>query len=152
MADEAYQGWLGTTLRRCFGTQLDRFFDAVARHLDSPSANGDPERIGLILAALRAPDRRKAGKEFLEALGSGVGKRVALLGSIPASAEARAQAKESALARDRTLAAAIKHAFHLLPQERQFDFNRMEDSAETARRLALQAGEAALALLGDPER
>ena len=151
MADEAVQGWLGTTLKRCFGTRLDRFFEAVARHLETAAA-ADPERIGLIIEALRAPDRRHAGKQLLEALGISVSQRIAMLALGPASAPARARAKTSAIARDQTLAAAVKHAFHLLPQERQFDFNRMEESAENARRLALQAGQAARALLGDPER
>ena len=48
MADEAYQGWLGTTLQRATGTKLDRFCEAVARHLESALRDAS---IGLVSLA-----------------------------------------------------------------------------------------------------
>ena len=157
MADESYQGWLGTTLKRSTGHSLDRFFEAVARHLEKSTKQAatvdEPvaSRMALMIAALRSQDRAVAGKELLDDIGAGVRRRLTLLG--PSGTEAaRKQEEADAEAREKALKSAITKAFYLLSPERQFDLDRLVDAAESARRLAAQSTRAEHALLGDATR
>ncbi|HVQ14601.1 MAG TPA: CHAT domain-containing protein, partial [Vicinamibacterales bacterium] len=160
MSAEAYQGWLGKTLERANGTKLDRFCEAVARHLESALVTVDRtgltgegrlvgDRLKLLLTALRANPRTAAAKDFLNAVGFAVSRQITLL-EPGASAEAARIEASAAATREAAVKAAIQHAFHLLPTERQFDMRRMEEAADTARRLAAQADSAIRSLLGDP--
>lgn len=116
MADEAHQGWLGKTLERASGSKLDRFCEAVARHLDASveaaGRRGDQvgaavaDRLGRIVLALRAPSPRDGGSHVLEHLAEGVRRRIELMGP-GASAEARAAEKEAALLREALVQAAV---------------------------------------------
>jgi hypothetical protein len=169
MADEAYQAWLGTTLQRTTGANIDRFCEAVSRHLESTRQTGsvDEPRIALMIEALRAPSRETprtpdwngkrsttrygAASRLLDEVSAGVKRRLDLL-QPGARQEDDARERQAAADRDMALQAAIVHAFHLLPHERQYDLKRLEDSADTARRLARQSREAAIALLGSVEK
>jgi CHAT domain-containing protein/pimeloyl-ACP methyl ester carboxylesterase len=151
MADESYQGWLGTTLRRSSGTRLDRFCEAVARRLEAALAvdgHDVANRILFLIDALRASPRETLADLFLKDLGVGVRRRITLLepGTSPDLAKREADAAD---AREAIVKAAIQQSFHLLPRERQFDLQRMEEAADTARRLAAQSDAAIRALLGD---
>jgi pimeloyl-ACP methyl ester carboxylesterase len=159
MSAESYQGWLAKTLERSTGTKLDRFCEAVARHLKSVLVNGDrlgvdsqgkpvADRLRLLVAALRTTPRKRAAKKLLRAIGAAVSRQITLL-EPGSSAEAVRVEAAAAAAREASIKAAIQQAFHLLPPERQFDLGRMEEAADTARRLAAQADAANRALLGD---
>ena len=69
-ADEAYQRWLATTLKKkSTGTKLDRFVDAVARHLEAEveprsgrsteDTRAVNERLELVIGVLRAENRQR---------------------------------------------------------------------------------------------
>src|SRR5262245_9955679 len=62
MVAEAHQRWLGTTLNRVSGTKLDRFFEAVATHLEA-AVNTTRDRTPTIETAVR----ERCGR-FLNAL------------------------------------------------------------------------------------
>ena len=159
MSAEAYQGWLGKTVERANGTKLDRFCEAVARQLESALVSAGPDaaaegrlvtdRLRLLVTALRAKPRTAPARDFLHAVGFAVSNQVTLL-EPGASAEAARREASAAAAREAAVKAAIQQAFHLLPRERQFDLRRMEEAADTARRLAAQADSAIRTLLGDP--
>ena len=160
LSAEAYQGWLGKTLERANGTKLDRFCEAVARHLESTLVTVDRtgltgegrlvgDRLQLLLIALRATPRTAPAKDFLNAVGFAVSRQITLL-EPGAGAEAARIEASAAATREAAVKAAIQYAFHLLPRERQFDLRRMEEAADTARRLAAQADSAIRSLLGDP--
>jgi pimeloyl-ACP methyl ester carboxylesterase len=160
MAAEAYQGWLGKTLERANGTKLDRFCEAVARQIEAALVTVDrtgltgegrlvADRLRLLLTALRATKRIAPAKDFLNAVGFAVSRQITLL-EPGASAEAARLEASAAAVREAVVKAAIEHAFKLLPRERQFDLRRMEEAADTARRLAAQADSAIRTLLGDP--
>jgi CHAT domain-containing protein len=160
MADEAYQGWLGTTLQRVAGPKLDRFCEAVAQHLETMPAEAtdrvaeDPASdplLGLLIGLLRAKDRPEAGRGFLRVLDAGAALRLQLLE--PGTSEAdRVHEEKAARTRDKRVQAAVRKAVLLLPDERQFDLDRMHESAENARRLARLSAQATLAVLGDPQQ
>jgi hypothetical protein len=157
MSDEAYQGWLATTLQRSVGRRLDRFCEALAGHLDGARRASAPghetlrERLSLIVDALRAADRKAGGDVLLNALDAGVKRRLGLLGPQGTAAE-RDAAQKDAATRDAVVKTAVKKAIYLLSDERRFDFERMEDATESARRLADQSHRAKVALLGDLDR
>ena len=160
-SDEAYQGWLGSTIGKESGTKLDRFFEAMIRHLESDAIEpGDRtdadgvgtavrERLSLLIAALRATNRQEAGARFLAEVGDGLKARIQRL-QPGTSQDERDKARKIATARDRAVQAALLKTTRLLPEERQFDLKRTEEAAKNAERLARQADQAGRALVGDP--
>ena len=165
MADEATQGWLGTTLSRTEGARLDRFFETVARQLegrdDAPDTSHAPEsrrdlpdaaRLDLLIETLRSPPkaRKNNAKRFLVTVYKVVRRRIkSERPSADGDDASRLPSTESASSTDRLLSKAIKAALHLLPQERRLDLLRMEESRRSAELLAAQAEAALRALLGD---
>jgi CHAT domain-containing protein len=163
MALEAYQGWLGKTLQRAPTPELDRFLRAVERHLRPlVAAPAKPdERLNLIVDAVRkrtalnpsAPfeDRKPLGEAILKAVRDGISDRMVFRG--PKTLDAKRWKKEKKLARRRDLkvAEAICAAYHLLPEERQVDLQRMRDAARNAWRLAAKSRQAVRVLLGDTD-
>ena len=130
MADEAYQGWLGTTLQRASGHEAR----SVLRGRRAPPRGGGGrhphrdaiafapqcgERIALLLGALASRSaqqlatafagRRRRGRVATDRLGP----------SDRRPAEEHAREEGGARARRRPCATAIKQAFYLLPRERQ---------------------------------
>jgi hypothetical protein len=149
MADESIQGWLGTTLQRGSGPRFRRFYDAVARRLESCVAQSkDPPRLRRLIKALRSPHGAEQGAALLKEIGDGVKQRLDLLAKSPSNRAERLQARNVARDRDQRLAQAIQAELGLLPVERRFDLDRLKESAEAARRLARQARQAALTLFG----
>ncbi len=146
MADEATQGWLGTTLQRASGAAFRRFCEAVARRLEQASAK-DSVRMQLLIATLRSQDHIAKGKSLLAEVGHGITARLDLLAA-NAPLNQRQIAAAAARECDKLLEEAIRAEFRLLPAERRFDFERLKDSVETARRLAKQSRQAAMTLLG----
>ncbi len=149
MADEAYQGWLGTTLQRDSGPGFDQFREVVARRFEELRRAMDNDyRSPQILAALRAPDAVVAGGELLKQIGQSVKHRLELF---TASSVTRGQLQnEVRLARvpDRWLQQAMEESIRLLPQERRINLDRLSESVDSAKRLARQARHAAVTLLG----
>lgn len=148
MADEASQGWLGTTLKRTSGAQFERFRAAVATILErAPLASGG--RAQLLRSALRSNRPIDAGQTIHDSIEKGIRRRLQLLGEGPSQAQALASATEQARELDAALSEAIRSSLPALAQERQFDLERLEESRDLARRLARQARQAASMLLGD---
>jgi hypothetical protein len=156
LAEESYQGWLGSTLEGATGTRLDRFFEAMIRSLENEVIDSDdlgaPDpiraRLAHLVTALQAADRRAAGKSFLAEVGAGQKERIELLRPGTRQDE-RDLATMSAISRDEVVHTAITKATRLLPEERRFDLKRMEEAAKNAKRLARQADQALRALIGD---
>ncbi|MCZ7640241.1 MAG: clostripain-related cysteine peptidase [Verrucomicrobia bacterium] len=153
MADEAVQGWLGTTLQRVSARHLQRFREAVARRLEGQiEESADPERLALLVEVLRGAASVELGQRLLAVVGEGVRERLlALTASAsrpPVTREQRRQARDRARDRDARLGQAVAAELRWLPAERRFDLERLNEAAETARRLARQARQAALILLG----
>jgi hypothetical protein len=154
MADEAVQGWLGTTLQRVSGGHLQRFREAVARRLEAQvEASTDPERLAFLVEVLRGAAPVVQGERLLAVVGEGVRERLlALMATAsnhpPLTRAERLQARDRAQDRDGRLGKAVAAELRWLPAERRFDLERLNEAAETARRLARQARQAALILLG----
>ena len=95
------------------------------------------QRLALLLARGPTADHKQQRQRLLDDVGAGVARRLDLLG--PERAEETLASRRRRTSRDTAVQTAIKQALHLLPRERQFDLKRMEDSADTARRLANQS-------------
>jgi CHAT domain-containing protein len=158
-ADEAYQGWLGSTIAKASGNRLDRFFEAVIRNLENDAVGVGAvdevgiavnERLSLLIAALRAVDRKTAGEHFLTEVSAGLKARIQQL-QPGARSEVRERAAKIAVSCDRAVMEAVNKSTRLLPEERRFDLKRMEEAARNAERLARQADQAGRALMGDGE-
>lgn len=148
MADEAFQGWLGTTLKRSSGAQFDRFRMSVATVLERAPAGCGP-RLRVMLDALRSTDPVSGGKKVHGEIESGIRERLGSLRSGKAGARKPVDAHEQVRACDEALADAIHRSLSALGTERQFDLERLKESRDLARRLARQARQAAAMLLGD---
>ena len=153
MADEAVQGWLGTTLQRVSGRHLQRFREVVARRLEGQiEESADPERLRLLVQVLRGAASIEQGRRLLAVVGEGVRERLLALTASgsrpPVTQQERGQARDRARDRDKRLGKAVAAELRWLPAERRFDLERLNEAAETARRLARQARQAALILLG----
>lgn len=148
MADEAFQGWLGTTLKRVSGAQFDRFRMSVATVLERAPATCGP-RLRVVLQALRSSEPAAAGATVHHEIDVGIRNRLKLLGAGPSGTRKFTQANTQARLCDETLADAIQSSLSALGTERQFDLERLKESRELARRLARQARQAAAMLLGD---
>ncbi len=146
MTDEATQGWLGTTLQRASGAAFRRFCSAVARRLERVKSK-NPARMQLLIKLLRSEDQVASGGTLLKELGHGITARLDLLAA-NAPLNTRQLAAAAARDSDKLLEEAIRVEFLLLPAERRFDFERLKDSVDTARRLAKQSRQSAMTLLG----
>jgi CHAT domain-containing protein len=159
LADGASELWLARTLSKKAGTKLDRFCEAMARHLEiaavraqGSSQAGDVrpvlDRLSSFLSALRARDPREAGEALVKDLSRDMKARM-LLVRRGASQDACDGAQRTARTLDEVLRSAFRKTHRLLPEERLFDLRRMGDATENARRLATQSAQVNLALLGD---
>lgn len=150
MADEAHQRWLATTLQRATGSGYPRFRAELADELSRRvQASVDPERVHAVIAALRQEDFATAGKVLLAEIDDAMKQRLGAWARGRFDTKALDDLARRAATRDREVKEAIDEVFATLPEERRVDFERMEDSIDTARRLARQARQAALMLLGD---
>ncbi len=151
MADESSQGWLGTTLCRASGNSaFDRFRASLSAKLRRGLPDSaDPARLQRIIEVLESANFNEAGGAFLTEIGVDIEDRVAACS--PGRFAKPNLVKRAAIAqrRDDELKRAIEEVFSQLPYERQVDFARLVESVSTARRLARQARQAALVLLGD---
>lgn len=166
-AQECHQGWLSFTLTRAVDLQLDHFFEATARYLeeglvvptrdrtarDARATRVDTAvaaRVALIAEALRESNRQRGGERVSNAITEGLKARMdALHPGQPESA--REELTDIAKARDAAIRTAIMKAKRLLPEARLFDLSRSLESAASAERLARQAEQARMALIGTPD-
>jgi pimeloyl-ACP methyl ester carboxylesterase len=159
MSAGAYQRWLAKTIERPAGKKLERFCEAVAHKLEAELTNSSrtgpagetpaaDEATALLINALGEKSRHRTAQRFVSAVDQAVDLQLAAMQQDSSVATARREGTATA-AREKIVEAAIRQSLHLLPTERQFDFHRMEEAVDTARRLATQADSAVRALLGD---
>ena len=158
MANESTQGWLGVALQRGTGEAFDRFLNVAAQSLEQFLRINKPADAALLrswVRALRDPKPAVAGERMLNQIEKGIRGRVGMLH--PKQSRGKkwesvievwrtecAHAKEM----DRCLNEALQEAMRLLPVDRQVDYERQQEAASAARRLALQAKLSARMLLG----
>ena len=160
MADESTQGWLGVALQRGTGEAFDRFLNVAAQSLEQFLRTNKPSgaarlRLRSWVRALRDPKPASAGERMLKRIEKGIRDRIGTLHpkqsqgkkweSVVASWRSECtHAKEM----DRCLNEALRESLRLLPVDCQVDYERQQEAASAARRLALQARLAARMLLG----
>ncbi|MBN2505893.1 MAG: CHAT domain-containing protein [Verrucomicrobia bacterium] len=149
MADESIQGWLGGTFKRATPPSWAAFREAVARRLGQHLAEArDPRRLRILVNVLRGSDAARRARALLRLVRWDVKGRLRWLMPGEPNRARRGAARDAARDSDRRLAEAIEAELGRLPFERRFDFERLKESADTARRLARQARHVALALFG----